>query len=307
MRTVFAMLLFAGACWPQTRPATAPDAPLTNLPAHPIGANDLLSVSVYDAPELSKTVRVSADGYVRLPMLKSRIKVGGAMPAQVEAAIAKALEKEEILVSPVVTVTVAEYASRPINVAGAVKQPQTFQAIGPMRLLDAISKAGGLTEMAGSEILVARGGEMVKRIPVKGLLESVDPSLNLLLAGGEEIRVVEAGKAFILGNVKKPGAFALRDSEQSSVMQMLALAEGLTPFAARQAFIYRRGERGERREIPVELEAILRRKSPDVPVIADDIVYIPESKGRKLGIAALEKALLFGSTAGATALIYSGR
>jgi polysaccharide export outer membrane protein len=291
-------------CAQQVKPLPTPDSPLTNLPAYKIGPDDLLSVSVYDSPELSKMVRVSSDGYVRLPMLKSRIKVVGAMPAQVEGAIIEELEREEILVGPVVTVTVAEYSSRPINVAGAVKLPQTFQAIGPMRLLDAISKAGGLTEFAGSEILVSRTGEPAQRIPVQALLESADEALNVPLSGGEEIRVLEAGKAFVVGNVKKPGSFVLRDSKQSTVLQMLALAEGLTPFNSKQAYIYRRYSDGTRAEIPVELDQILRRKHPDVAVVADDILYIPESRGRKLGIAALEKVLLFGGTAGATALIY---
>jgi polysaccharide export outer membrane protein len=89
---------------------------------------------------------------------------------------------------------------------------------------------------------------------------------------------------------------------------MLAFAEGLTPFSSKQAFIYRRdGSSGARREIPVELDGILRRKHADVAVVADDILYIPENRGRKLSMAALERVLLFGSTAGATALIYSGR
>jgi polysaccharide biosynthesis/export protein len=307
MKTALLYLSLCLACFAQVRPVPAPDSPLTNLPAHRIGPNDLLSVSVYDAPEISKMVRVSADGFIRLPMLKQRIEVAGALPAHVETAISAALEQEEILVAPVVTVAVAEYNSRPINVAGAVKQPQTFQAIGPMRLLDAISKAGGLTELAGSDILVASGDDQVRRIPVKGLLESTDASLNVVLTGGEDIRVIEAGKAFVVGNVKKPGAFALRDSEQSTVMQMLALAEGLAPFAAKQAYIYRRNPGGERTEVLVELDGILRRKTTDVAVLADDILYIPENKGRKLGIAALERALMFGSTAGATALIYSNR
>jgi polysaccharide export outer membrane protein len=142
---------------------------------------------------------------------------------------------------------------------------------------------------------------------VKGLFESADESLNVALAGGEDIRVVEAGKAFVVGNVKKPGAFVLRDSEESTVLQILALAEGLTAFSSKQAFIYRREAEGPRKEITVELDQILRRKHSDIAVVADDILYIPENKGRKLGVAALEKALLFGGTAGATALVYSNR
>jgi polysaccharide export outer membrane protein len=280
-----------------------------NLPAHRIGANDLLSVSVYDAPELTRTVRVSTDGFIRLPMLKQRVAAGGMLPAEVEAAIAKALETEAILVAPVVTVTVAEYHSRPISVAGAVRTPITFQAIGPLRLLDALARAGGLTEHAGPEILVSRAeSERTKaetrRIPVKALLEAASPELNVALAGGEEITVPAIGRVFVVGNVRRPGAFPLLEASEGTVLQMLALAEGLTSFSSKQAFVYRRGADGVRREIPVELNAIMRRKHADVAVLPDDILYIPENRGRRMSLGALERALAFGTTAGATALIY---
>src|ERR1017187_5627976 len=122
----------------QTRPTAATETQGGNLPAQPIGANDLIAVSVYDAPELTRTVRVSTDGFVRLPMLKQRVKAQGLMPGELESAIAKALQDEQIIVDPFVTVTVAEYNSHPISVAGAVKQPLTFQATGPVTLLEAI-------------------------------------------------------------------------------------------------------------------------------------------------------------------------
>ena len=57
---------------------------------------------------------------------------------------------------PVVKVTVVEYHSRPIAVMGAVKLPLTFQAVGVVTLLDALAKAGGLNDLAGTEILVTR-------------------------------------------------------------------------------------------------------------------------------------------------------
>ena len=66
-----------------------------NLPTQSIGANDLIAVSVYDAPELSRTIRVGADGFIRLPMLKQRIKADGLYPSDLETAIAEALRKEE--------------------------------------------------------------------------------------------------------------------------------------------------------------------------------------------------------------------
>ena len=102
-------------------------------------------VQVYASPELSRSVRVGADGMLRLPMLKQRIKAEGLMPADLEASIAKALEEEGLIVDPLVTVTVMEYSSQPISVAGAVKDPLTFQASAPVTLLEAITRAGGLT------------------------------------------------------------------------------------------------------------------------------------------------------------------
>ncbi len=149
----------------QIRPTAAPAAEnaAANLPAQPVGANDLVAVSVYDAPELTRTVRVGADGMIRLPMLERLIKAQGLMPAQLEAAIAKALRDEQIIVDPFVTVTVAEYNSRPISVAGAVKSPIVFQATFPVTLLEAITRAGGLAPEAGAEILVTRPQRQARR------------------------------------------------------------------------------------------------------------------------------------------------
>jgi polysaccharide export outer membrane protein len=282
-----------------------PDTQASNLPAHTIGPNDLLAISIYDAPELSRTVRVSPEGDIRIPMLQSTIRAEGALPAEMETRIADALRSEEILVSPVVTVTVAEYNSRPITVAGAVKNPLTFQAIGPMRLLDAIGKAGGLTDTAGSEILVLRPSGATQ-ISVRALINAQDAELNIPLSGGEEIRVPTAGRVFVAGNVRKPGAFAIRDAAEGTVLQMLAMAEGLTPFAQKRAYIYRRTPEGARTEVVVELEEVLKRKSTDVAVLPEDILYIPDNKSRRMSMAALERILHFGSTAGATALIYNG-
>src|ERR1700710_2089228 len=98
----------------------------TNLPQQTIGVGDLLGITVYDSPELTRTARVDADGTIRLRMLKSTIKAEGLMPADVEALLTAQLKVEELLVDPFVTVTVAEYHSRPISVNG-VKTPVVFQ------------------------------------------------------------------------------------------------------------------------------------------------------------------------------------
>ena len=110
-----------------------------------------------------------------------------------------------------------------------------------------------------------------------------------------------------MGSVKRPGAFSLREGGEGTVLQMLALAEGLAPFSGKTAYIYRRANGGPRTEVAVELEAILKRKHADIAVLPDDILYVPDNKARRLTATAVERILSFGSTAGATALIYNGR
>ena len=297
----------------QTRPTVAaPETQGANLPAQAIGANDLIAVSVYDAPELTRTVRVSTDGFVRLPMLKQRVKAQGLMPGELESAIAKALQDEQIIVDPFVTVTVAEYNSHPISVAGAVKQPLTFQATGPVTLLEAITRAGGLSPEAGAEILVTRtqpgpdgtASALVQRILVKGLIDAADPALNIVLSGGEEIRVPESGKVYVVGNVKMPGAYPMGDGTETTVLKIMALSQGLMPYAAKEAYIYRREGNGSKNEIPIPLSKIMERKAPDTPLLANDILYVPDNKTRRMTVGTLEKLMIVGTVA-TGAIIYT--
>jgi polysaccharide export outer membrane protein len=282
----------------QSTSVPAPAAPplTANLPAQRIGPNDLLHLNVYGAPELSRPIRVSPEGRIQVPMLKESFAVEGKFPSELESEIATALVQSQILVDPVVTVTMAEYVSRPISVIGAVKQPLTFQAVGNMTLLDALSRAGGLTTDAGTEILLTRGQGPLLRIPVKQLIDLADPELNFPLRGGEEIRVPEASKIFVVGNVKKPGAFPVRDLADTTVLKLLALSEGLLPFATQEAYIYRReSSSAGRNEIPIPLAKIMARKAPDVKLEPNDVLYIPDNKNRRVTMSAIDRLATFGA------------
>ncbi len=308
-------LLGCGFAFAQNRPPAVVDANVAgvaNLPAQPIGANDLIAISVYDSPELTRTVRVGDDGMIRLPMLKQRIRADSLLPGELENAITEALTGERILVDPIVTVTILEYHSRPISVVGAVRKPVTFQAVGKVTLLDALVMAEGATSDAGPELLLTRpqpedadAPPPVERIPLQALLSAMDPSLNVTLTGGEEIRVPEARMIYVVGNVKKPGAFPVRDGPETTVLKVLALAEGLVPYAARRAYILRPAAGStERQEIPIELEQILQRKVADVALQADDILYVPDNKGRRRTVEIIERVSGFGMATASGVLIW---
>ena len=277
-----------------------------NLTPRPIGPGDLLSISVYGAPELSRPVRVNGEGLIRLPMLKNPIAARGATPAELEQRVESALGEAKILVDPSVVITIAEYATRPIRVAGAVRHPLTFETTGPVTLLEALTRAEGLSPDAGEEILVTRTspatGPLTQRIAVKDLIDTAEPEANVVLQGGEEVRVPEAGRVFVVGNVNKPGAFPVGDGGGASVLKALALAEGLAPYSAKKAYIYRPTD-GAKQEIAVSLRKILERKAPDVALKAGDIFYIPDNHAGRVTASVIEKAVSFAAGTASGALI----
>ena len=92
------------------------------------------------------------------------------------------------------------------------------------------------------------------------------------------------------------------DGTETTVLKMLALSQGLMPYAAKEAYIYRREGNGNKNEIPIPLTKIMERKAADTPLLANDILYVPDNKGRRMTLGALEKMLLLASGAGAAAI-----
>jgi polysaccharide export outer membrane protein len=290
---------------PRSEPHVDEQLAMANVALEPLGPGDLVYISVSDCPELTRSYRVSADGDLKLALLRNPIHALGAKAADLEQAIAQELKQDHILVDPSVSVSVLEYRSKPVNVVGAVKHSVTIQAIGNLRLLDAIARADGFAPDAGPEVLISKrsedgGTEDVKHIPIKVLLSGTDPSLNAPLHGGEEIRVPEASKLYISGNVKVPGAYPLNETGSSTVLKALALCQGLLPYSQKVAYVYRMVPgSAERKEIPIPLYDIEHRKTPDVVLEANDVLFIQDNTSKRMTAAVIDKITGFGSTSAA--------
>ncbi|HYM10639.1 MAG TPA: polysaccharide biosynthesis/export family protein [Bryobacterales bacterium] len=294
---------------PVTAPKTAPNAvPVeAGVPAfsnYELGPEDLISVVVLDSPEFTREVRVSGAGTIRLPLVKRPIPAAGKTAGELEQEIARVLVEDGLLKEPSVSVTVREFNSKPVSISGAVRTPVVFQAFRPLTLVEAMSRAGGLTESAGSEILVSlpeRNGQAARvlHIPTKSLMETGDPRSEIWLRGGEDIRVPQAGRVYILGGVGRPGAVMISNDEPLTLLRALALAGGTTSAAGSKAFLLRPSANGseKKEEIALNLKKLLKRKEPDLPLQTNDVIFIPDSKTRRLGEAAL--------SAGLTSVIYS--
>ena len=277
-----------------------------------IGPDDLLAISVLDAPDLSHPVRVTADGNISIPLLGS-VKAAGLTSHQLATALANRL-RGTYMRDPQVTVAVTQMESHSVSVLGAVKKPGVFQIRGTKTLLEMLSMAEGLAPDAGDAVLVMRGataeatpqapgapassGQETKgasgdkptvEISLKRLLDSGDAQYNVPVYPGDIVKVKAAGIVYVVGDVKRPGGFPVKDNEHITVLQAIALGEGITPTAAKsRATIIRVAQNGQQIEIPVPLNKILTGKSPDLPLRPKDILFVPKSGAKSAGRAALE-------------------
>jgi polysaccharide biosynthesis/export protein len=275
----------------------------SNLPFQRIGASDLVRLSVDDSPELSQTFRVDQQGNLNLPLLHKPIPAAGLMPNALRDEIAASLKAQHLLVNPVVDVSVVEYRSRDVTVAGAVRTPTTIQELGDLRVLGALGQAGGLLPDAGPEIIVEQANGGAQRISVRELFDGLHPQLNIPVAAGAKIRVPECEQVFVVGDVKRPGAFPFQDMQDTTVLKLLALSGGLDSFSRNQAYIYR-AQPGttQKTEIEVPLRRILDRKSEDVKLAPNDILYVPINGKLKASASVVNHVTGIGNTAVSAAI-----
>ena len=124
--------------------------------------------------------------------------------------------------------------------------------------------------------------QRVVRVNLKDLLDSAEPGHNPEVYPGDIVKVSRAGIVYVVGAVRRPGGFAMKTNEKISVLQALALSEGLTSTAGKgNARIIRTDEQsGARTETPIDLGKILSGKSADPMLWPRDIVFVPDSAAK---------------------------
>src|SRR5271155_3307458 len=122
----------------------------------PVGTGDLLHIEVFDVPELSRDVRVGDAGDISYPLIPGKITAAGLTPFQLEQKMEQLLIENGLVTHPQVSVFVKEQTSQPVSVVGAVVRPMVYQVIRPTSLLEILAGAGGITDDAGSFVIVTR-------------------------------------------------------------------------------------------------------------------------------------------------------
>jgi polysaccharide export outer membrane protein len=270
-------------------PATNVPAPTTavvtehNNAATPdliLGSGDLLEVNLYGVPDFKTDARINSAGEISLPMLGT-VAVGGLSVEKAETVIAQQLKQKELFNDPHITIFVKDYATQGITVLGEVQKPGIYPLLGPRSLSDVISTAGGTTPKAGRDVVITHRNDPQHpvRVPLpSGGADSAEN--NIAIKPGDTVAVRRAGIVYVVGDVHLPGGFVMENGKDLTVLQAIALAQGTNPNAALNAArLIRKTPEGPQ-EIPLSLKKILSARAPDMPLQADDIVFVPGSAGK---------------------------
>ena len=297
---------------PQTRPQTESTSPADGTatqavqgnpsrpapaagsnPEYKLGSGDLIEISVFGVENYRHERRIPASGDIQIPFVES-VRAAGLTTAELEQTITGTL-KDRVIKDPQVSVFVKEYRSQPVYVLGAVKNPGQYQMSTQLRLVDALALAGGVQNTAVDQAVIQRQSvgdeDQTINVDLHKLLEEGDLSLNVVVVGGDTIHVAErvGQTVFVVGEVNRPGAFAIPPKQEMRVSQAIVWAGGPQRTAKlSKGLLVRYGADGTREQRPVDFGQIMQGKAEDFFVKPDDIVFVPGSSIKTFGYGLLQ-------------------
>ena len=307
---VFATALGWSALAQQPQPAqggaqNAPPvaAPQTQLPPDTIranyvlGPNDQILIREPQAEEINeKPFRIDADGNINLPLL-GRLHVAGMTYQELEADLDRRLR--EYIREPQVVVVVTQFRSEPVFFVGAFRSPGIYPLQGRRSLVEMLTAVGGLQPNASRHITLTRREEYgliplpnalvdsskklsTVEISMGSLRENVNPAEDILLQPYDVISVGRAELVYLSGEVGRTGGIELGERDSISVLQAVIQSGGFTRDAARGKVRILRPVEGTNRRavIDVDLKRVFEGKDLDIPLLPNDVLYVPRSYTR---------------------------
>lgn len=251
--------------------------------------DDVLSVQVYGIKDYAVQQQVAGDGSIAFPLI-GKVQVSGLTVEQLQTSLAQKLAQSGMVHDPQVTVTAVSRPSAIVTVAGDVAKPGTFPAYGERTLLDYLSEAGGLNNTAV--------GSPPVNSPASSTVTLVRPSLalpviiplgsdaarsvygSISVFPGDQIRVSAVGVVYAVGAFKTQGAYSLKNTSPTTVLQLVALAGGIGYEADRKDAHIIRTQDHRKYIFDVNVEGILKGKVADVALESDDILFVPTNAMR---------------------------
>ena len=250
-----------------------------------IGPGDLLHLQVYDTPEMEQRARVTDAGNIPFSFLGT-VNVSGLTPEQAAAQIERRLVAGGVMLHPEVSVRVEAYATQNASVMGQVVKPGTYEIDTSRKVVDLLAMAGGLTDMADRHITIQRSGANKQNV-VYYYSNAATAALSddPMVFPGDTVVVPRVAVVYVLGDVLKPGGYPMiTNNSNMTVLQAIALAGYANHTAAVGKSKLVRETPGGAQEIDLEVGLMQKGKRPDVALLPDDVIYVPFSFLRNVGI-----------------------
>jgi polysaccharide export outer membrane protein len=234
-----------------------------------LGPGDVVKAMVYGSPDLAIETRVAESGNMTFPLL-GEVHVGGLTTQQAEKKIGGLLEKGGYLKKAQVNLLITTVASQQVSVLGQVNRPGRYPVEGTRKVLDLLALAGGIGAEGGDMVTLVRNrnGKVTREtLDVVDMVRKGELNRDVEVAGGDIIFVERAPRAYITGEVQRPGPF--RIERAMTVQQAVSAGGGLTPRGTqRRPQVTRRGTDGVQRTIDVKTDDLVQ---------VDDVIIIRES------------------------------
>jgi polysaccharide export outer membrane protein len=245
-----------------------------------IEPGDLLSVNVYDTPELSDGYRVDPAGDLTLPLC-GKVKVQGLTATEAARLLETTLRDGQVLVRPQVNVDVQQYAGQFVTVLGEVGSPGRVTVIAPTKLSEVLAQVGGLTSVAGTRIKIRHGvDDAAPELDVPySRSESNQQAGSILVRPGDTVLVPRAGIVYVLGAVFRPGGYLMQEDGKLNVAEALALSGGTVLQAKTNGLrVIRRNPDGTVLDFALSYDGIAKGSQTPLELQAQDVVYVPMNK-----------------------------
>lgn len=265
-----------------------------------IGPGDLVSITVFDTPEMTQDLRVNDAGVVRLQLIGD-VNIGGQTPADAAKTIEDSLISHQIMKAPQVTIHVKDYVTQDVSILGEVKNPGPYQITTPQTVLRVLALAGGLLDDANRKITIERHNQPDQKFDYY-LANDANQAMQtaVMVHPGDTVIVPRAPIVYIMGDIARPGGYAIATNDSKlSMLQLVSMAGSLNKTAKNNLKLIRKDVDGQQKEIPIQLTAIQKGKQPDIFLQQGDIVYVPFSWMRN---AAMTSSNIAASTS--SAMIY---
>ena len=264
-------------------PTTNGALPNVTTPAgYLIGPADLLEVRVFESEDLTTNVRVSSRGDITVPLLNN-VNVDGLTAREAEIKLENLLREGEYIDDPHVSLFIAEHKSKVVSVMGYVNQPGSYDLLAGRTLLDVLAAAQGLSDAAGTIVVVTRseqdGSKDSYLIDLDDLISSGTPDDNLELKPGDLVYVPEAANVFVEGAVIRPGAYPINEG-RTTLSEAIIMAGGVMSVANNEVTLIRYLGNGSKEVVDLNLDSIQLGQETD-PVLNEKDAVIVGASGIK--------------------------